>query len=97
MQAPRMVAAAIAATFLCATPAVALGPGEYAVRCGPAETARGEAGSYIIRMDQADLLTLKNSLGTIISGTSVEDGRRVILTGDRGCALVEVQQNKTRK
>lgn len=84
------LAVLLAASAAFATPVRALGPGEYAVRCA-ADAPAGERSGAVIRMDYVDLLTLKNSLGTIISGTRVEDGRRVILTGDRGCALVEVQ------
>jgi len=91
MQAARTLIALAAAGTLWPACASALGPGDYAVRCGPAEGARGDQSSYVIHMDHVDLLTLRNSLGAIISGRSVEDGRRVILTGDRGCALVEVQ------
>jgi len=91
MQAPRIAVAVGALAAIWSPTAIALGPGDYAVRCGPAEGAGDDRGGYVIRMDHVDLLTLKNSLGTIISGRSVDDGRRVILTGDRGCALVEVQ------
>lgn len=69
--------------------AQALDPGTYAVQCAAADGPRGERGGYVIKMDMVDLLTLKNTFGTVISGVRQDDGRRVILTGDHGCALVE--------
>jgi hypothetical protein len=76
-------------------PAWALDPGNFAVQCASSERASGESGEYKIRMDMIDILTLRRSLGTIISGVRLDDGRRVVLTGDRGCVLIEVDGPRT--
>jgi hypothetical protein len=67
------------------TPARALDPGIYTVRCPDGATNY----EYKLRIDEVDLLTMKNSMGAIISGTRVDDGGDVILTNTQGCALIE--------
>jgi hypothetical protein len=74
----------------------ALDPGNYTVQCAPPDSAQSDAATFDIRMDMIDLLTLKNTYGTIISGVRLDDGRRVILTGDRGCALIEVRNGSSK-
>ena len=74
--------------------AAALDPGNYTVQCALPDSAAGTGATYDIHMDMVDLLTLKSSLGTIISGVRVDDGRKVILTGDRGCALIEAEPRR---
>jgi hypothetical protein len=77
-----------------ASPASALDPGNYAVECSPSVTGGRETR---IRMDMVDLQTLRQSLGTIISGVSLADGRKVILiANDRSCSLVEVGARSAR-
>jgi hypothetical protein len=71
--------------------ALALDPGNYTVQCASQDSARVDGATYDISMDMVDLLTLKNSFGTIISGVRLDDGKRVILTGDRGCALIQTR------
>jgi len=39
---------------------------------------------------------MKYTYGAVISGVRVDDGRRVILTGDRGCALTQVRRRSTK-
>jgi hypothetical protein len=34
-------------------------------------------------------LTLQSTFGAVISGVRVDDGKRVILVGDRNCALTQ--------
>jgi hypothetical protein len=77
-----------------ASPAWALDPGNYTVQCAPTDGASTEVASYNIRMDMVDLLTLRDSFGAIISGVRLDDGKRVILTGDRGCALIEADASR---
>jgi hypothetical protein len=90
------VAGLALAPAICSSTAWALDPGNYTVQCtsvaGASDTAK-----YDIRMDVVDLLTLKNSFGAVISGVRLDDGKRVILTGDRGCALIEVAANPPRR
>src|SRR5437879_6323048 len=74
----------------------ALDPGNYTVQCASADGARGDA-TVDIRMDVVDLLTLKNSFGAIISGVRLDDGKRVILTGDRGCALTQLGRRSSQR
>ncbi len=85
---------ALAATFGPSS-AWALDPGNYKVQCTSPDGARGDVATYDIHMDKVDLLTLKTSFGAIISGVRVDDGRKVILTGDRGCALIEAEPTRT--
>jgi hypothetical protein len=86
-----LTAALVLAAAIASAPAWALDPGTYTVHCATPDTVRSDRGGYDIRMDVVDLLTLKYSFGAIISGTKVGDGRRIILTGDHGCALVETR------
>jgi hypothetical protein len=68
-----------------ATPARALDPGIYTVRCsdGP-----GGAEEYDLLIDKVALLTMQNTFAAVIAGIRVDDGRRVILTNTQGCALI---------
>jgi hypothetical protein len=86
----RIVASLVLVSAIWSSSAWALDPGSYTVQCASADSARSEAATYDIRMDVVDLLTLKNSFGAIISGVRLDDGKRVILTGDRGCALTQL-------
>jgi hypothetical protein len=74
----------------------ALDPGNYTVQCAPPDSAQSDAATFDIRMDMVDLLTLKNTFGAVISGVRVDDGRRVILSGDRGCALVQARNGSSK-
>jgi hypothetical protein len=74
----------------------ALDPGTYTVQCGSPEPPKTERAAYDIKMDLVDLLTLKNSFGAIISGVRLDDGRRVILTGDHGCALIQTRSGSSK-
>ncbi len=76
-------------------PASALEPGNYTVQCTSVDGARSDAASFDIHMDMVDLLTLKTSFGAIISGVRLDDGKKVILTGDRGCALIGTEPRRT--
>src|SRR5262245_53586585 len=68
----------------------ALDPGIYKVQCAPLDSVATNGGTFDLRMDMVDLLTMKYTFGAVISGTQA-DGTKVILTGDRGCSLVEVR------
>ena len=74
----------------------ALDPGNYTVQCTAPDSARSDAATFDISMDKIDLLTLRNTYGAVISGVRLDDGRRVILTGDRGCALIEVRNGPSK-
>ena len=94
----RSVLAGLAlASAVWSSSAWALDPGNYTVQCSPPDSARGDAATFDISMDKIDLLTLRNTYGTVISGVRLDDGKRVILTGDRGCALTQVQRRSSRK
>jgi hypothetical protein len=86
-----VLASLVLAAAVWSSAAVALDPGNYTVECARPDNARGDAATFDIRMDVVDLLTLKRSFGAVISGVRLDDGRRVILTGDRGCALTELR------
>jgi hypothetical protein len=74
----------------------ALDPGNYTIQCASPEGAASDVATFDIRMDMVDLLTMKYTYGAVISGVRVDDGKRVILTGDRGCALTEVRRRSTK-
>ena len=74
----------------------ALDPGSYTIQCASPEGAGSDVATFDIRMDMVDLLTMKYTYGAVISGVRVDDGKRVILTGDRGCALTEVRRRSTK-
>lgn len=94
----RSVAASLLlASAFSASSARALDPGNYTVQCAPADSARAGGATYDISMDAVDLLTLKNSFGSIISGVRLDDGKRVVLTGDRGCALIETGSGSSKR
>ncbi len=95
---PRGVAVAslLMASAIWSSPGWALDPGTYTVQCLSSEPARADRGAYDIKMDVVDLLTLKSSFGVIISGVRLDDGRRIILTGDHGCALIEVRSGSSK-
>ena len=80
-----------------ASSAWALDPGNYTIKCTSPDSAHSIVETFDIRMDMVDLLTMKYTYGAVISGTRLDDGRRVILTGDRGCALTEVRRRSSRK
>ena len=90
------VASLAVASAIWASSAWALDPGTYTVQCLPSEPPRADRAAYDIKMDMVDLLTLKSSFGAIISGVRLDDGRRVILTGDHGCALIEVRSGSSK-
>lgn len=91
------VAALILMPAIWSPPLWAQDAGNYAVRCELSESAGAKPGELRIRMDMIDMLTLRRSLGTIISGVRLDDGRRVVLTGDRGCTLLEVEASRPAK
>ena len=91
-----VLAGVVLASAVWSSSAWALDPGNYTVQCAPPDSARSDATTFDIRMDKIDLLTLKNTFGAVISGVRVDDGRRVILTGDRGCALVEARNGSSK-
>jgi hypothetical protein len=91
-----VLAGLVLASAVWSSSAWALDPGNYTVQCAPPDSAQSDAATFDIRMDMIDLLTLKNTYGTIISGVRLDDGRRVILTGDRGCALIEVRNGSSK-
>jgi hypothetical protein len=95
MKAPLVCTAVVSVSAIWSSSALALSQGNYAVRCGPSDGAAGER-TFDIRMDVIDILTLRNSLGNIITGVRLDDGKRVILTGDRSCALVGVENGPRR-
>ena len=90
------LAGAVLASVVWSSSAWALDPGNYTVQCSPADSAQSDATTFDIRMDMVDLLTLKNTFGAVISGVRVDDGRRVILSGDRGCALVQARNGSSK-
>jgi hypothetical protein len=73
----------------------ALDPGVYTVQCAPLDSVATNGTTFDLRMDMVDLLTMKYTFGAVISGTRA-DGTKVILTGDRGCSLVEVRGRSTK-
>ena len=67
----------------------ALDPGNYTIKCTSADSAQAKVETFDIRMDMVDLLTMKDTYGAVISGVRLDDGRRVILTGDyQSCAMI---------
>jgi hypothetical protein len=93
MRLARLAAVLALAATLQPASAWALDPGNYKVQCvSPDGTRGGDPATYDIRMDMVDLQLLRTSFGAVISGVRVDDGRKVILTGDRGCALIEVKK-----
>jgi hypothetical protein len=67
----------------------ALDPGNYTIKCTSPESAQAKVETFDIRMDMVDLLTMKDTYGAVISGVRLDDGRRVILTGDyQSCAMI---------
>jgi hypothetical protein len=83
----RSIAAGLAMAFIGAMPASALDPGNYTVQCISPDKVDGA--TYDISMDKIDLLTLKTTFGAVISGVRLDDGKRIMLIGDRNCALIE--------
>jgi hypothetical protein len=81
----RLITGACVMVTVVTTPAWALDPGIYTVRCsdGP-----GGAEEYDLLIDKVDLLTMQNTFTAVIAGVRVDDGRRVILTNTQGCALI---------
>jgi hypothetical protein len=95
--APSVLASVMLASAVWSSSAWALDPGNYTIQCASPEGAASDVATFDIRMDMVDLLTMKYTYGAVISGTRLDDGRRVILTGDRGCALTQVQRRSSRK
>src|SRR5262245_2871916 len=73
----------------------ALEPGVYTVQCAPLDSVATNGATFDLRMDMVDLLNMKYTFGAVISGTRA-DGTKVILTGDRGCSLIEVRGRSTK-
>jgi hypothetical protein len=90
-----VLAALVLAATIGSPSAWALDPGTYTVQCAPLDSVATNGATFDLRMDMVDLLTMKYTFGAVISGTRV-DGSRVILTGDRGCSLVEVRGRSTK-
>ena len=91
-----ILAGVVLASAIWSSSAWALDPGNYTVQCAAPDSAQSDAATFDIRMDMVDLLTLKNTFGAVISGVRVDDGRRVILSGDRGCALVQARSGSSK-
>jgi hypothetical protein len=91
-----VLASLMLASAVWSSSAWALDPGNYTVQCSPPDSAQSDATTFDIRMDMVDLLTLRNTFGAVISGVRVDDGRRVILSGDRGCALVQARNESSK-
>jgi hypothetical protein len=72
------------------SPAKALDPGMWEVRCLSATSTVGDFDSYKIKMDMVDMLTFERSYGTIISGVSLVDGKRVMLL-NANCSFVQIK------
>jgi hypothetical protein len=72
------------------SPAKALSPGTWEVRCLSATSTVGDFDSYKIKMDMVDMLTFERSYGTIISGVSLVDGKRVMLL-NANCSFVQIK------
>ena len=92
-----LLASLVLAAAAMSSAAWALDPGNYTVQCASQDSPRVDGATYDIRMDMVDVLTLKNSFGTIISGVRLDDGKRVILTGDRGCALTQTETRSSNR
>jgi hypothetical protein len=73
--------------MIATTPARALDPGIYTVRCANASTPTDQ--EFDLLIDKVDLLTMQNTFTSVIAGVRVDDGRRVILTNTAGCTLIE--------
>jgi hypothetical protein len=71
-------------------PANALAPGTWEIRCLSSTSTVGDFDSYKIKMDMADMLTFERSYGTIISGVSLVDGKRVMLL-NASCSFVQIK------
>jgi hypothetical protein len=91
-----VLAGVVLASAVWSPSAWALDPGNYTVQCAPLDSVATDGATFDIRMDMVDLLTMKYTFGAVISGTRLDDGRRVILTGDRGCSLIEVRGRSTK-
>src|SRR4029434_3681479 len=91
-----VLAGVVLASAVWSSPAWALDPGNYTVQCAPPDTAQSDATNFCLRMDLVELLTRKNTFGEFISCVRVDYGRRVILSGDRGCALVQARNESTK-
>ena len=91
-----VLAGVVLASAIWSSSAWALDPGNYTVQCSPADSAGSDAATFDISMDKIDLLTLKRTYGAVISGVRLDDGKRVILTGDRGCAVTEVRNGSSK-
>jgi hypothetical protein len=90
-----VLASVVLASAVWSPSAWALDPGTYTVQCAPLDGVATNGATFDLRMDMVDLLTMKYTFGAVISGTRV-DGSRVILTGDRGCSLIEVRGRSTK-
>jgi hypothetical protein len=71
-------------------PANALAPGTWEIRCLSSTSPVGDFDSYKIKMDMVDMLTFERSYGTIISGVSLVDGKRVMLL-NANCSFVQIK------
>jgi len=71
-------------------PANALAPGTWEIRCLSSTSPVGDFDSYKIKMDMVDMLTFERSYGTIISGVSLVDGKRVMLL-NASCSFVQIK------
>jgi hypothetical protein len=91
-----IVASVVMASAIWSSSVWALEPGNYTLQCQSPENQRADRATYNIKMDVIDLLTLKNSFGAITSGVRLDDGRRIILTGDHGCALIETRSRSSK-
>ena len=86
-----VLASVVLASAVWSPSAWALDPGNYTVQCAPPRQRRDRWGDLRHQDGHGRSLDLKYTFGAVISGTRVDDGSRVILTGDRGCSLIEVR------
>jgi hypothetical protein len=74
----------------------ALDPGNYTIRCTSSDQSKEEI--FDISMDMVDLLTMKDTFGSVISGVRLDDGTRFIFTGgNRTCSMIGLSRNRQSK
>jgi hypothetical protein len=72
------------------SPAKALSPGTWEVRCLSSTSTVGDFDSYKIKMDMVDMLAFERSYGAIISGVRLDNGKRVMLL-NANCSFVQIK------
>ena len=84
------LATLLLSSIVWSSPAKALDPGTWEVRCLSSTSTVGDFDTYKIKMDMVDMLTFERSYGTIISGVSLVDGKRVMLL-NANCSFVQIK------